>query len=94
MTFKIGDRVRISDTASKEFIDQAKDNIGTILKKISIGEWYKVKFDYGYQNNYPTRDLINVNEHQPMEAPEISLDEIEDYQEIYRKLEGKNHGQI
>ncbi len=87
MTFKVGDRVRISDTAQKEFIAQAKGNVGTILKIISIGGWSMVRFDHGYQNNYPIKDLISAAEHQPMEAPEISLDEIEDYQEIYRKLE-------
>ena len=89
MSFKVGDRVRISDTACEEFIAQADGNIGTIVKLILSGKWYVVKFDHGYQNNYHTKDLISTAEHLPMEAPEISLDEIESYQEIYRKLEEK-----
>ena len=83
MGFKIGDRVRISEVAEQAFIKQANGNTGTIIRETM----YKIQFDHGYVNNYPLTVLINANEHQPMEELEITLDEIESYQEIYRKLE-------
>jgi len=88
---KIGDRVRISDMADVGFIRQANGNIGTIISqstkmRLQVPPWVMVRFDHGYKNVYPLSALINANEHQPMEELEISLEEIESYQEVYRKL--------
>ena len=96
-SFKKGDRVRLVDAdpdgevaSLYHFQSQANGNNGTIIKPkiIVVGHitWITVRWDNGYQNNYPSTYLVSLNAPK-MTAPEMDLDEIQQAQELYSKLE-------
>jgi len=70
MTLKKGDKVRIKK--SSDFIHQNKGigRITNIPEIISNIGWVKVKFEDGYDNSYPIRDLDLVKE---LKEPKIFI---------------------
>lgn len=83
----IGDRVRIKRDC--EYSHQCHvAGIITDIKDNTRDIWWRVLFDNDYINVYSTRHLEFVS-HAPMPSPEMDLDEIQQAQELYDKLEGE-----
>jgi len=59
--FELGTRVKLKHYS--EFSHQSKGHSGTVATKPYTGEskWCGVKWDHGYENSYPKKDLIIID---------------------------------
>lgn len=65
--FKVGERVRIKK--GSEYAYQAKGTDGTVRHLDRPDGWTRVKWDCGYEDNYPNDDLAGLKGKVPKAAP-------------------------